>query len=125
VAVIVLALNLAKGIVMLVVSRRASNRALITIGDVISSFLETPDRYTEGLCAASYKDFKRMRESWGHAPKVYTRIPIRYFSAAKIQWTMCIGLYVHVPPFRWLKSDRYASYTTDLIFGWYFMIASG
>jgi hypothetical protein len=66
-----------------------------------------------------------MRGSWGHAPKVYTRIRVRYFSAAKIRWAICTGLYVHVPPFRWLKSDRYASHTTALIFGWYFMIASG
>jgi hypothetical protein len=95
VTVIVLALNLAKVVAMLVVSRLITGRSLVTVGDGISSFLETPDPYMEGMCLASQHDFKKMGKNWLQVPKIYTRTRVRCFSASgKIRWAFCLVLYV-------------------------------
>ena len=95
VAIIILGLNLAKAIAMLVTSQKVTGRSLVTIGDGISSFLETPDQYTRGMCLASYRDFKRMHRKWNLVPKTYAPTRVWGFSAAgKKRWIGCIALYV-------------------------------
>ncbi|KAF2023167.1 hypothetical protein EK21DRAFT_119025 [Setomelanomma holmii] len=105
VAAIVLALNLVKAIAMLVVSRIVFDRSLVTIGDAMCSFLETPDQLTKGLCLASRRDFKRRLADWQHIPQPYTRTRIRCCSAVgKMRWVGCITLY-----------------TVSLVFGYFFI----
>jgi hypothetical protein len=95
VAIIILALNLAKAIAMLVVSRKMISRSIVTIGDGISSFLETPDQYTKGMCLASYHEIKRMKREWRPVPRIYTPARVFCFSTAgKTRWIGCIALYV-------------------------------
>jgi hypothetical protein len=95
VAIIILTLNLVKAIAMFVVSWKVTNRSLITIGDGICSFLETPDQYTKGMCLASYHEIRKMKRKWRPVPKTYTPARIFYFSAAgKRRWIWCIALYV-------------------------------
>jgi hypothetical protein len=95
VAIIILALNLTKAIAMLLVSWKATGRSLITIGDGICSFLETPDQYTKGMCLASYHEIRKMKKKWIPVPKTYTPARIFCFSAAgKRRWIWCIALYV-------------------------------
>jgi hypothetical protein len=124
VAIIILALNLAKAIAVLVVSWKVSSRSLVTIGDGICSFLETPDQYTKGMCLASYHEIRRTKREWKSVPKTYTPTRIFCFSAAgKRRWLGCIALYVCCDFSTSTRANRFIRYSFTLILSLYAMMS--
>ncbi|KIX08961.1 uncharacterized protein Z518_00039 [Rhinocladiella mackenziei CBS 650.93] len=61
----VIACNVAKLLLMLIVAFRLRGSPLITIGDAIASFLQRPDLTTEGLCLLTRQDVTRGTEKVG------------------------------------------------------------
>ncbi|KAK2760007.1 hypothetical protein FQN54_002743 [Arachnomyces sp. PD_36] len=57
--VIVIICNLAKALTMLSILLRRASTPLINTGDAVSSFLDTTDHTTAGLCLSSKKDFPK------------------------------------------------------------------
>ncbi|OAL06451.1 hypothetical protein IQ06DRAFT_210 [Phaeosphaeriaceae sp. SRC1lsM3a] len=56
--IIVIAFIAAMSMVMALLVYRDDEKPLLTIGDAIVSFLQDPDRWTQDMCLASYKDFQ-------------------------------------------------------------------
>ncbi|OJJ42781.1 hypothetical protein ASPZODRAFT_76111 [Penicilliopsis zonata CBS 506.65] len=109
-----------KVIAMFLAARISSSRSrpLFTIGDAVASFLERPDRMTEGLCWASKTEICGGWKIALEAPSTYTQLsqPKRWMRGASIwRWltTLTLGLkpmankvQVVLPALRW----RYIGY---------------
>lgn len=52
--------------------------------DAVVSFLETPDRYTRGMCVADDKVFKK--ENWGLSTDTDTPLPPRHLNPRRVFW---------------------------------------
>ena len=67
---------------------------LITIGDVVSSFLDDPDKTTKNMCLTSKHDIVTNRAHWPpERPKIWQSTPLRWYHAAsKTRWWTCILL---------------------------------
>jgi hypothetical protein len=56
--VVVLSCNLVKLLCMLFTVWRCNEFSMVTLGDAVSSFLETPDPYTDGMCTVTKKEIE-------------------------------------------------------------------
>ncbi|CAI6331874.1 unnamed protein product [Periconia digitata] len=93
VGIIVITMTLVKAVVMFLVSRQYTGCSLVTVGDAIRYFLETPDPYTTKMCLASYRDFQKMRKEWNLTPKKYTPTHFRCcLPGGRLQWASSIIL---------------------------------
>lgn len=92
--IVVILCNLIKTVCMAVIALKWSGQPLVTIGDAIASFLDSPDSTTEGSCLCpqtyfqTYKKWTRRSAKWRGEPK-------RWFCAATTnKWNICYSLYV-------------------------------
>ncbi|KAI9782505.1 MAG: hypothetical protein M1839_004991 [Geoglossum umbratile] len=97
--VIVILCNLVKSATMGLAVWKQRIPTLVTLGDAVSSFLETPDTFTEGMCLVTKSDISD--HGWERAgpPKVYK--PMRNFWFKSASWQMwaiynvsCIGVII-------------------------------
>lgn len=93
--IVVILANLVKVLVMIATMFQYRHPALVTVGDALASFLETPDPTTQELCLGRIEEFKK--GAWTPEPKVYLvdkEASIRSSGASRTQWvatsTMCI-----------------------------------
>ncbi|KFA71176.1 hypothetical protein S40288_04711 [Stachybotrys chartarum IBT 40288] len=92
---IVTGLNLLKSLVMLYVAYAKFEDPLLTVGDAVASFLESPDPYTESMCLATRKHFIKSRGLWETSPRALTTERKLLFSAAsRGRWVFCLSLMV-------------------------------
>lgn len=96
--IIVLAMNAFKTVVMLSLAIAVRESPLMTIGDAISSVLQQPDSYTEGMCLVTKQEIieyngKNIRWSSNIPAKEYIHIRRRRFAATSCRrWITCIVL---------------------------------
>ena len=98
--IIVIVCNFIKMSCMAWIARKQDTEPLVTLGDAIASFLETPDKFTVGNCIASKESYSIRRnqtwetdESWGPLPLAWLGRRKTWFSAAsKERWILCNGL---------------------------------
>ncbi|KAL2430720.1 hypothetical protein ABEF95_013198 [Exophiala dermatitidis] len=95
----VIVANLVKVLVMTFVAFWLRDDPFITIGDAVESFLNPPDRTTEGLCLLTKDDVRRLSrvhkgwndESISREPKVARLRPVRWAkSASRTRWALTI-----------------------------------
>jgi hypothetical protein len=92
-AIVVIATNLGKAAVMLVVAFGIKGRPLMSIGDAVAEYLRRPDLYTEGMCLVSREDIERSNRSFPKGPKTFVKRYRRLFAAAsKRRWTLCVAM---------------------------------
>ncbi len=94
--VIVISCNAVKMISMLLCARFIKDEPLITVGDAVASFLDTPDTATEGLCLYSGKDFARRRKNTSisnRAPRPWRYTGRRWYeTASKTRWGLTLAM---------------------------------
>lgn len=93
--IVVIIANLVKVLVMIATMFQYRHPALVTVGDALASFLETPDPTTQELCLGRIEEFTK--GAWTPEPKVYLvdkEASIRSSGASRTQWvatsTMCM-----------------------------------
>ncbi|KAJ4511300.1 hypothetical protein HRR75_005225 [Exophiala dermatitidis] len=95
----VIVANLVKVLVMTFVAFWLRDDPFITIGDAVESFLNRPDRTTEGLCLLTKDDVRRLSrmhkgwndESISREAKVARLRPVRWAkSASRTRWALTI-----------------------------------
>lgn len=85
VIIVVLVLNFLKAMAMFSMLKVLKEAPLLTMGDAVASFLESPDLQTKGLCLVSRHQITRR---WGNRPRLvfgprkYTGRRRRWFSGA-------------------------------------------
>lgn len=104
--IFVICCNCIKMVCMVWIIRKRGSEPLVTLGDAIASFLDTPDQMTLNACLAGQDDFcnnsrlgQPLLRSWDVAPVTY--IPRRRFwfsAASKDRWSVCNGLWVSLKP---------------------------
>ncbi|GME32344.1 hypothetical protein GTA08_BOTSDO13707 [Neofusicoccum parvum] len=85
--IVVIIANLAKVLVMIATMFQYRHPALVTVGDALASFLETPDPTTQELCLGRIEEFTK--GAWTPEPKVYLvdkEASIRSSGASRTQW---------------------------------------
>lgn len=92
----VIAANLVKVIAMGATLFLYRTPALVTVGDAIASFLETPDPTTQGLCLCTNEDFAT--ETWTPGPKRHMIPDVENLrqsaGAPHLQWVITSAMYV-------------------------------
>lgn len=99
---VVLVANAVKMAGMLFVAYRLKDTPLITMGDAVESFLNEPDRTTEGRCLLTKQEvvkLARMKQDWNlrktrtTQPKTARLRPAKWFEAASwLRWCLTMGL---------------------------------
>lgn len=90
-ATVVIFLNLAKAMITLSFVMNVKVSPLMTIGDVVASYLWRSDPSTENMCLASKRDIKISKAPWPKEAKAFKSKRRRLFAAAsKTRWTLCI-----------------------------------
>lgn len=99
--VAVICMNLMKSVSMFLTLYKHRETTLVTIGDAIASFLDSPDELTAGRCLMDRKDISSWKvEGAGEKPNTQP-LPKTYFakrgprwfaSASKIRWAICFLL---------------------------------
>ena len=77
---------------------RSEEPSLVVLGDAIGSFLETPDKHTEGMSIASKDQISKSNGRWEVTkPLKWRTVRRRWWDAASSRkWWVCIGLYVNM-----------------------------
>ncbi|KAI9866996.1 MAG: hypothetical protein M1813_000394 [Trichoglossum hirsutum] len=80
--VVVILSNLVKAVTMGLVVWKHRTTTLVTLGDAVSSFLEVPDTFTEGMCLVTKSDI--LDRGWGQdgIPKAYKPVQNFWFKSA-------------------------------------------
>lgn len=104
--IFVICCNFIKMVCMFWIIRKRDSEPLVTLGDAIASFLDTPDQMTLNACLAGQDDLcnnsvqgQPLLRSWEVAPVTY--VPKRRFwfgAASKDRWCVCNGLWVSLNP---------------------------
>ena len=85
------------GFVLFVSCYSGCKDSLVTLGDVVASFLESPDKTTKGMCMATKKSFPR-KGNWGPGAVVFNSRKTRWISATtKGQFGSTVALYAPNP----------------------------
>jgi hypothetical protein len=95
--IVVIIMNAMKAVAMIYLAFSMREEPILTIGDAISSFLETPDRYSAGLGMVSKYDVQNYHSNWASKNKVkratiWDGAPERCSSAGRLRWFLCILL---------------------------------
>ena len=102
----VIVMNLCKSVSMSWTAWKQSDMTLVTFGDAVASFLDTPDSLTKGRCLMGKVDVNKGPLRWrlenqkvpNTAPPAlnyYAPSRRRWFSAASIRrWVITMGLYI-------------------------------
>ena len=86
---IVLVCNNTKLACMVVLLLRQQAKPLVTLGDAVESFLETPDPITENMCLADKTKFST-KKPWSATCDPYEPKKLRWFaSASRKRWLTC------------------------------------
>ncbi|KAH0559280.1 hypothetical protein GP486_004204 [Trichoglossum hirsutum] len=88
--IIVIFCNLVKAVTMGLVVWKERTPALVTLGDAVSSFMEFPDVFTEGMCLVTKADI--LKGAWKNCrtPKKYKPVRNFWFRAASLKrWLIC------------------------------------
>lgn len=86
---IVLVCNIAKLACMVVLLLRQEAKPLVTLGDAVESFLETPDPSTENMCPADKWKFTT-KKPWSATRESYEPKKLRWFASASWKrWLTC------------------------------------
>jgi hypothetical protein len=72
-AVLVIILNLLKVDVIAYALFAIKQKPLVTIGDAVASFLQTPDSATTQMCLRTKADFQSNQTAWSQDPVEYKR----------------------------------------------------
>lgn len=110
---IIVITNAIKAVIMLIVAYHLQGNPLITLGDAIESFLDTPDETTKGVCSLTrdqaalydyvnpYRDFTSGGRRWKGVEKIDAKFSesslkvIRWSHAAsKRRWILTLGLII-------------------------------
>lgn len=94
--IIVMICNAIKALCMFLALRSLEDKPLVTIGDAIMSFLETPDKTTVGCCLLSKRDLNRLnKRNPQQVPQDRFWRPRTYFwfnGPSLTRWLLCIAL---------------------------------
>ncbi|KAK0515276.1 hypothetical protein JMJ35_002655 [Cladonia borealis] len=86
---IVIVCNLTKWACMMMLLLRQQAKPLVTLGDAVDSFLETPDPTTENMCLADKRKFSAKR-LWLATCDLYEPKQLRWFAGASWKrWLTC------------------------------------
>ena len=86
---IVIGCNITKLACMVVLLLRQEAKPLVTLGDTVESFLETPDPITENMCLADKWKFSA-KKSWSAMRDPYEPKKLRWFASASWKrWLTC------------------------------------
>ena len=86
---IVIMCNITKLACMLMLLFRQQAKPLVTLGDAVESFLETPDPTTENMCLADKSDFSE-KKLWSAASDSYEPRQLCWFASASFKrWLTC------------------------------------
>ena len=87
---VVIAANIIKAFVMFITFWKFQNPTLVTIGDAIASFLDTPDTTTAEMCLKTRDDFNG-KSGWDNSlPRSWNPRSLLWFKAASIKrWLIC------------------------------------
>ena len=86
---IVLVCNITKLACMVVLLLRQQAKPLVTLGDAVESFLETPDPITENMCLADKRKFSA-KKPWSATCDPYEPKKLRWFASASWKrWLTC------------------------------------
>ena len=86
---IVLVCNITKLACMVVLLLRQQAKPLVTLGDAVESFLETPDPSTENMCLADKRKFSA-KKPWSATCDPYEPKKLRWFASASWKrWLTC------------------------------------
>jgi hypothetical protein len=72
IAALVIVLNFAKAVIMCLAVFGVRETPLMTLGDAISSFLQRPDVYTEGMCMVSKQELMAGPQNWAARPRTFS-----------------------------------------------------
>jgi len=86
---IVLVTLLFKTIVMFAVAFTVNEKPLMTTGDAISSFMNVPDPYTEGMCMASKRMIEEHPRRWPSTPVFVTLDIFKWCHTIKTRLASC------------------------------------
>ena len=86
---IVIMCNITKLACMIMLLLRQQAKPLVTLGDAVESFLETPDPTTENMCLADKSEFSA-KKPWSAASDSYEPRQLRWFASASWKrWLTC------------------------------------
>ena len=86
---IVIVCNITKLTCMIMLLLRQQAKPLVTLGDAVESFLETPDPTTENMCLADRSEFSA-KKPWSAASDSYEPRQLRWFASASWKrWLTC------------------------------------
>jgi hypothetical protein len=89
--------NLIKLICMCIAAAKYGESTLVTLGDAIASFLESPDPTKRGMCLATKKDFYKTGDGFA-APRVWRERKYFWFQALSWRsWILFCLMYVLRP----------------------------
>ena len=87
--IVVIICNIVKAVCMGLIAWKGDPEPLVTLGDAISSFLNHPDKTTQGNCASGKTRFIGAK-SWDPMPSVWDPRLTRWFhTASKRRWLVC------------------------------------
>ena len=87
--VIVIICNITKLACMMMLLLRQQAKPLVTLGDAVESFLETPDPTTGNMCLADKSEFSA-KKPWSAASDTYEPRQLRWFASASWKrWLTC------------------------------------
>ncbi|KAL9620828.1 MAG: hypothetical protein Q9204_008176 [Flavoplaca sp. TL-2023a] len=91
--IVVIMSNFVKAACMIVIVYRHDDTPLITLGDAIASFLDVPDRTTQGNCVAPEDSFQQRK--WTQQPRPWATKRAYWFSSSSWKfWTSYNTLWV-------------------------------
>ena len=113
--IVVILCNLVKTVCMVTIAWKKDTEPLMTLGDAIASFVDTPDPTTVGNCVAGKSRFEQSTE-WEQVPIRWRWKPLCWYEAASDgRWFSCIFLYefreipipLHsvLPDYRFVESE--------------------
>ena len=87
--IIVIICNITKLACMIMLLLRQQAKPLVTLGDAVESFLETPDPTTENMCLADKSEFSA-KKPWSATRDSYEPRQLRWFAGASWKrWLTC------------------------------------
>ena len=87
--IIVIICNITKLACMIMLLLRQQAKPLVTLGDAVESFLETPDSTTENMCLADKSEFST-KKPWSATRDSYEPRQLRWFAGASWKrWLTC------------------------------------
>lgn len=88
---LVTALNLLKGVLMLVTALRRDSKPILTVGDAVASFMAVPDEHTVDMCLASKRDIAGNHGLWSRVPRrMARRRHHKFVAASPCRWVTCL-----------------------------------